>query len=235
MSEQHTSVEVQPRSGPLSRLLDLVYPQKCILCGDYLKQEEGPLCPHCKRSLPDTNLHSCRQYGISFHYCLSPLYYQGTLRQSFRRYKFQGQWQYSRFYSRWMIRCLGQQETHSEYDLVTWIPLNRVRLLQRGYDQTQLLAKPIARYLGRKLTPTLKKRKNIQAQSHLKGADQRWKNVKGAFALQKGASVKGKRILLVDDLITTGATLEEAAGVLMEAGASEVCCLTLACGRERTS
>lgn len=232
MSES-TFIEVQPSNRLLNSLLDLIYPLKCILCGDNLNGQEGPLCPHCKRNLPCTDLYSCRQYGIHFHYCLSPLHYQGALRKSFRRYKFQGQWQYSRVYSRWMIQCLGQRETHSHYDLVTWIPLNRMRLFRRGYDQTKLLAKPVARYLGQELASTLKKWKNIQAQSHLKGAGQRRQNVKGAFTLQNGVSVEGKRILLVDDLITTGATLEEAAGVLMDAGAVEVCCLTLACGGEK--
>ncbi len=231
---ERASIEVQKPNRFLSGLLDLVYPLKCPLCGAYLNGEEGPLCPHCKVSLPRTDGYSCRQYGVYFYDCLSPLHYQGALRRSFQRYKFEGQWQYSRVYSRWMLQCLGERARKRTYDLVTWIPLNRVRLLCRGYDQTKLLAKPVARYLDRKLVPTLKKRKNIQAQSRLKDAAQRQRNVKGAFILRDGVSVRGKRILLVDDLITTGATMEEAAKVLMDAGAAEVCGLTLARGRERS-
>lgn len=217
-------------------LRDLVYPPKCVLCGDFLHGDEKELCRKCVGSLPVTNACNCFQYGIQFTDCLSALYYR-PIRRSFLRYKFEGRWHYSSTYSRWMIQCLGQYGRDIHCDVVTWVPLNRIRRMKRGFDQTELIARPVARYLGMELTPTLVKCRSIRAQSHLEDASLRWKNIRGAFAVKQGASgmIQGKRILLIDDLITTGATLEEAAGVLMAAGAAEVRCLTLARGGEHFS
>lgn len=226
---QNVLETVQPKEGIRSWLLRLLYPPKCVLCGALLDAEGEVLCPACARSLPWTDADSCRRFGASFLLCLSPMWYQGGLRDSFQRYKFRGQWQYSRIYSRWMLQGLARWEPQWSFDLVTWVPLHRFRRYRRGYDQAKLLAQPVARYLELPLVSTLKKQKNITAQSHLKGASQRWENVQGSFRLRPGAEVDGRRILLVDDLITTGATLEQASSVLMEAGAAEICCLTLAC------
>lgn len=226
-------IETVPRKeGIFQWLLNLIYPPKCIFCGALLAEGEGPLCPTCANSLPRTDASSGCQFGEAFSVCLSPMHYQGMLRRSFQRYKFRGQWQYSRVYSRWMIESFARWQPPWRFDLVTWVPLHGMRRRKRGYDQTKLLAQPVARYLELPLTPTLRKRKNITAQSHLTTVDQRWENVKGCFQLLPGAEVEGRRILLIDDLITTGATLEQAASVLMEAGAEEIYCLTLACGAQ---
>lgn len=227
-------IEIVPqKKGFLHWILHLIYPPKCVLCGAFLAEEEAVLCPQCAANLPRTNPNSGLQFGEAFTLCLSPLHYQGMLRRSFQRYKFKGQWHYSRIYSRWMIESLATWQPQWNLDLVTWVPLHPMRLRKRGYDQTKLLAQPVARYLGLPLIRTLRKQKNITAQSHLTTVSQRWENVKGSFQLLPGVEVEGRRILLIDDLITTGATLEQAASVLMEAGAEAVYCLTLACGAQR--
>lgn len=213
----------------LNQLLRLLYPTKCMLCDDIITGKDGALCAKCRDNLPRTNEDSRIRHGIYFSRCLSPMHYQGELRDSFRRYKFWGQWQYSTLYSRWMLEALGHYAADWHVDMVTWIPLNHWRLVRRGYDQTKLLAQPVAKYLGLPLSPTLVKRR-IPLQSHL-NAEKRAENVKDAFRLRPGVETYGKCVLLVDDLITTGSTLEEAASVLLAAGAAEVCCLTLACGK----
>lgn len=224
------AVQHPGRSHWLKQPLRLLYPTKCVLCGDIITGEDRELCPKCRDNLPRTDEGSRIQYGVYFSRCLSPMHYQGELRSSFRRYKFQGQWQYSALYSRWMLEALGRYAADWPIDMVTWVPLNRWRLMRRGYDQTRLLAQPVAKYLGLPLIPALVKR-HIPPQSRL-NAEKRAKNVKDAFRLRPGVEAEGKCVLLVDDLITTGATLEEAASVLLAAGAAEVCCLTLACGRD---
>lgn len=211
-------------------LIDLIYPPKCVLCGRPLRKGEEDLCTSCGKNLHFTNILTCKQYGLNYHYCLSALYYK-PLRESFLRYKFDGRWHYNRLYSRWLIRTLGKWEPRS-FDVVTWVPLHELRRFFRGYDQTKLMAEPVARSLNRKLTPTLRKQRNIRPQSHLSGVAERESNIRGAFALrpEAGELIRGKSILLIDDIITTGSTLEEAAGVLRKAGAREVSCLTLARG-----
>lgn len=208
------------------RLLRLLYPTKCMLCGQILPDSEEQLCCDCASQLPRTDEETAIQPGIYFSRCLSPMYYQGALRPSFRRYKFRGQRQYSTLYSQWMIEALKESAADWPVDMVTWIPLNRWRLMRRGYDQTRLLAQPVAEQLHLPLTPTLRKRR-VPPQSRLEGS-KREANIRDAFQLLGDVDVTGKRILLVDDLITTGSTLEAAAQVLIDHGAADVWSLTLA-------
>lgn len=227
--EKTEAIERPARCKWLNNLLRLFYPTKCILCGDIITGEDTELCAKCRCNLPRTDESSRIRYGVHFSRCLSPMRYQGELRASFQRYKFRGQWQYSALYSRWILEALGRYAADWPIDMVTWIPLNRWRLMRRGYDQTKLLACPVAKYLELPLSLTLVKG-CIPPQSYL-SAEKRAENVKDAFHLYPGVEIHGKCVLLVDDLITTGSTLEEAASVLLAAGAAEVCCLTLACGR----
>lgn len=222
-----TAPIVRPTPHPRWRRLEnFIYPPKCILCGDIMPDAEEAVCPSCLDALPLTDSFSALRFGEHFSVCLSPLFYRGKLRRSFRRYKFYGQWQYAAYYSRWMMRIMAREGKSWKVDVVTWVPLNRWRQFRRGYDQTRLLAEPVARFLDRPLVRTLIKHPK-RAQSQL-GGRKRWENIKNAFSIHPKADVGEKNVLLVDDLITTGSTLEEAAQVLRAAGAERVYCLTLA-------
>jgi ComF family protein len=113
-------------------------------------------------------------------------------------------------------------EDRLDFDLLTWIPISAQRLRKRGYDQVELLAQKVARELNRPLVPTLKKIRHNQPQSGIVGAAERRANVLGAYSILDGADVAGKRILLLDDILTTGATASECSRVLLTAGAAEV-------------
>ena len=207
--------------------LDFCLPRKCLFCRSELA-EDVPLCPACQKALPVTGERADRK-GVHFGRCLSPLYYTSGLRDSFHRYKFGGHWHYSRIFARWMWECLEKEEPDFlRFDLVTWTPLSLPRALKRGYDQSRRLAQGVARRSGLPLVPTLEKTRNNPPQSGTAGPKERRKNTAGVYRLKPGASVRDKRILLVDDIITTGSTLEEASRILQEAGAAEICCLTLA-------
>ena len=109
------------------------------------------------------------------------------------------------------------------------VPLATATLLrERGYDQARLLAKATAKTLGMPLTPTLYKQRNTQPQSGTGDAAKRRANITGAYRMKKDADVTGKRILLIDDIVTTGSTLSECARVLGKAGAEQVVCATVA-------
>ncbi len=115
----------------------------------------------------------------------------------------------------------------TSFDLVVPTPLHWRRRLKRGFNQADLLARELSRTTGIPLLRALRKTKNTQVQSTLSGP-QRRRNVKGAFRVKNAASISKKRILLVDDVYTTGATANACAKVLKDAGAQSVAVLTLA-------
>ena len=125
-----------------------------------------------------------------------------------------------------------QREYPDGFDMLTWVPVSRLRKLRRGYDQVELLAKAVGRELGLSPVPTLKKIRNNRPQSRLKDPAARRANVLGAYRLLEGAAVKGQRVLLLDDILTTGATAGECARVLLSAGAKEVHCAAVAAARK---
>ena len=205
------------------RLLDLLYPPKCAFCRK-LVTDGRMLCPDCERALPvpEKEKQSKKISGLAV--CLSPLYYTGDVRQSLHRYKFQGAAAYYRIYAELMAACVREHGLTA--DLVTWVPLSRRRLRRRGYDQARLLAEEVAGRLALPCEQTLEKIRNNPAQSGTSGAEERQKNVLGVY--RAVTSFAGEHVLLVDDIVTTGATLSEAAKELLNAGAEQVSGLTLA-------
>ena len=207
-------------------LLDLLYPPRCAFCHTFLETSGEGVCAQCKTGLPFAQ-NGGRQRFSFVRACVSPLNYEGDVRASLLRYKFGGATGYAKVYGR-LVADTVRTELAGEYDLVTWVPLSRKRLRERGYDQACLLARSTAKELGLPLTPTLHKQRNTQPQSGTGDAAKRRANIAGAYCMKTGADVTGKRILLMDDIVTTGATLSECARVLGKAGAEQVVCATVA-------
>lgn len=205
------------------RLLDLLYPPKCAFCRR-LVTDGRMLCPACEKQLPapEKEMQSRKISGLAV--CLSPLYYTGDVRQSLHRYKFRGATAYYRIYAELMADCL--RENGVTADLVTWVPLSRKRLRKRGYDQARLLAEEVARLTHLPCEQTLEKPIHNSAQSGTRSAEERIRNVQGVY--RAVTSFCGESILLIDDIVTTGATLSAAADVLLNVGAEQVTGLTLA-------
>ena len=208
--------------------LDLLFPPKCAFCWKITSGKDEVCCQKCIESLPYA-AGGGRTQGGSFDYCVSPLYYSGQVRQSILRFKFRGAAAYADIYGMMLAACISEY-ARERHDLVTWVPLSRKRRKSRGYDQAKLLAEATARHLGMMAAQTLKKTIDAGPQSELPGRAERQKNIKGVFEALCAQQVAGKRILLIDDIITTGATLSECARVLKAAGASCVVCATLAKG-----
>ncbi|MCD7753360.1 MAG: ComF family protein [Clostridiales bacterium] len=215
-------------AGLWSRVLNLVYPPRCVFCQDFLTGErtERGVCAACEQALPRTDGTTALRPGDYFTFCLSPLLYQGVVRESIRRYKFSGRSYYHRVYGVFLRSCL-KERLPSPPDVVTWAPLSARRKRRRGYDQAKLLAEEAGKLYGLRPVPLLKKVRHTPAQSSL-GRAAREENVQGVYRIRPDASVSGKRVLLVDDIITTGSTLSECSRVLLKSGAAEVVCLTLA-------
>lgn len=209
-------------------LLDLLFPPRCPFCRGLLQPGETHLCGDCRENLPYTDGETAVQTGSFFSCCISPLFYQDDVRESFHRFKFEGHSRYAGCYGALMVDWIHRFFPPDTYDLITWVPLSKKRRKHRGYDQAMLLATAIGASLSCPVERLLEKQKERPPQSSLQGTTPRFLNVKDAYVVSAPALTAGKRILLVDDVITTGATLSECAGKLLAAGAADVLCVTLA-------
>ena len=211
-------------------LLDLLFPPRCPFCDRLLPEGERDICHVCQPVLPWTDPGKAEPAGEFVDKCVSPLWYRDPVRASFHRYKFGGCRDYAPVYAALMAQCV-RDRLAGEYDLLTYVPLSRKRRRQRGYDQVRLLAEGMAPLLGLPVTETLEKTRHNPAQSGLTEESARRANVLGAYRATDPGAVRGKRVLLADDVVTTGSTLSECARVLRSAGAAGVVCVTLARAR----
>ena len=206
-----------------------LFPDKCILCGRILDKQETDLCHHCRIHAPECPvLHSKYPYLNSW---LALWYYEDEVRRSLLRYKFYGKRAYANAYAR-LLGMKLLREDRADFDVMTWIPISEKRRRKRGFDQVALLAQRLGAELGMKTQPLLKKIRDNPAQSGIVGQAERRANVLGVYQVVDPEAVRGKRILLLDDIITTGATAGECARVLLTAGAKEVHFAVIAAARQ---
>jgi ComF family protein len=221
-------------------LLSLLYPSTCPVCergSDSL--ETAPLCSQCLKtikrysgpscrvcSLPLVSVHSdicgsCISDPPFFSYVVSYGLYSDVLASAINLFKFSGFRRLSKPLSRFLL------ETEiPDVDLVMPVPMTKRSMLERGYNQSALIAKEVSKATGYPLDiDSLQKVRETLPQVGLKAED-RAKNLKNAFLVT--GDLRGKRVLLIDDVMTTGATLRECSRVLVKAGATEVIGLVLA-------
>ena len=208
-------------------LLDLLFPPKCVFCRVLLNSSEELICPDCQQRLPWLVGNEAHRKLPMISDCVSPLSFQGNVRESIHRYKFNGKSWYAQNYGILMAQCV-QDHLEGSYDLISWVPVSRQRKRERGYDQSFLLAYEMGKVFGQRPAALLKKIKNTQPQSGRKSESARRSNVKGAYIAIRKEMLAGKRILLVDDIVTTGETLLECTRTLKAAGAGDIVCVTLA-------
>jgi len=209
-----------------STLLDLLFPPKCVFCSGVLNKTDESWCDKCTEALPYADNHG-RRDGEVFDFCISPLYYTGVVRRSILRYKFRDASHYADAYGKFLAECIREAPDIS-YDLISWVPLSSKRERKRGYDQAMLLAMATALELDEVAVETLKKPHDVQAQSELGDKNERSANISGAYIVSDKDIITGRRILLIDDVVTTSSTLNECSGELLSAGAAGIICAALA-------
>lgn len=212
-------------------VLDLLFPPKCPFCQRVLDDPRAPLCPNCQPKLPWLEGGAAERRVDFLDSCFSPLAYRGGVPDAVHRYKFEGVRAYGEPFGLLMAQCLRDHLPQGA-DLITWAPLSRQRLRKRGYDQAKLLALTVGRELSIPTAAALSKVKHTQPQSQLEEESARRANALGAYTPLSGVDLSGKRVVLVDDIVTSGSTLSECAAQLRIAGAAEVVGLTLAQARE---
>lgn len=226
----------------VSQIINLFFPARCPVCNE-IGQRHMHLCEGCKENIsriedrclgcgnPRTG---CTCFKNKFTLLLaSPFVYEGTLRKAIHRFKFDGQTDLAKFFGKETAECVAHEFGDVKFDIVTCVPQTKRKRRKRGYNQSALLAKEIAKRLSLPYDELLLiKTRDTPDQHDLKGKA-RIKNLKDAFAADKPESVKGKTILLCDDIKTTGTTLNECRKTLIKAGAKEVYCTTIAVTPEK--
>lgn len=205
----------------MGALLDMLFPPKCVLCGTVLDRGEQDLCTLCRRETWECPANNRRiQFLDSW---TAVWYYEGNVRKSLLRFKFGGRRSYAGNYGRLLAMRLLREHPEG-FDVLTWVPISPWRKLTRGYDQVELLAEAVGRELGMEPVRLLRKIRNNPPQSGIHGEAKRRANVLGAYRAVNRDCIVGKRILLLDDILTTGATARECARVLHTAGSGEIHC-----------
>lgn len=236
----------------ISGLTDIVYPRTCLicktnlkgishidnlvcsLCWQNIKRNLPPFCYSCGRQLDTSHLTkhicpSCIKRKLNFDRAFSPCIYEGVIKELIHEFKYKGKDYLGTTLSSLMIEFIKEYDLPMYYiDFITPIPLHRTRLREREFNQAEVLANHIAREFKKNLlNDNLIRHRLTKTQTELEEKE-RILNVKDSFKVLEKECIKGKNILLVDDVLTTAATSSEAACALKNAGANLVFVLTLA-------
>lgn len=210
-------------------LLDLIYPPRCMLCRRLVSSSRTTVCINCLDTLPD---YDGAPLEVRFaKSCAATFYYEEKLREAFLRYKFYGRKSYGAQFGKWLAVTI--RDKYPDFDVMTWVPVSKKRRRERGYDQAEIVCRAAAKELGVLAVPILTKIRHNEVQSRLHDISMRHANASGAYSVLRDAEISGKRILLIDDIVTTGSTLSECCRVLLTAGAESVVCAALATPRKQ--
>ena len=218
----------------LKQLINLVFPIKCIFCGELLGfDNKVSICNECYGKIP---FFDDRVYELgplySFDNCICLCEYSGIIKDAIKRYKFYNKPAYYRTFGKLLADKIMRVTTADKIDIIISIPLNKDRQNQRGYNQSYLISNYISKLLKiSEKSYALGKVRNTGVQS-LMNRNLRAANVEGAYKVLYPEKVKGRRVFLIDDILTTGSTLSECSRVLKESGAVEVTAVAIASGRK---
>lgn len=231
-------------------ILDFVYPQSCPICQKHLDRDErqvcegcwkslailpAPFCPYCKSLFEEEESlveHGCMYLSKPKDRRILAVTSLGTFDDYYQKLVHRFKYDKKIPLGKRLAARLGQTVAccidFTSCDLVIPVPLHRARHRERGFNQSEILAEGISEETKIPLAKDiLKRRKNTKDQTYL-NARQRTENVRDAFAVTKPGRVDGKNVILVDDVMTTGATLNECARMLQKAGAGRIVAATLA-------
>lgn len=215
----------------MTAILDILFPPKCAFCGKLL-ENSGSICDFCRDSLPLRAENSLTMIGENQYPAAIAFYYDSPVKEGVKAFKFGRKSWRSKPFARYIAQTAAEWLGGS-FDTITFVPVSWRRNFERGFDQSRLLAEQTAKLWDARAVPTLRKIRHNSRQSTLTSAALRRQNASGVYAVPHPERVRGKKLLLIDDICTTGSTLASAAGALMEAGAASVVCAALAGGHKK--
>lgn len=211
------------------KILNLIFPNVCGFCE---KINNNSLCKKCELNLSKYEINCIKDYTKDkqkyFDYLFCALKYENIVREKILKYKFNENSYLYKTFAKIIIKNEKIYRFLKLYDIIISVPMHKNKFSIRGYNQSELIAKEIAKQtkidFGKDV---LLKVKNTKVQSTLTKT-QRTQNIKGAFLVKNTDKIKNQKIILVDDIYTTGSTVNECSKVLKNAGAKEICVVTIA-------
>ena len=204
----------------------MIYPNKCGICNKICKNN---ICEQCEKIIDNyvkfnKLCYNNKEFDIHIYFAK----YEKLIREKILEYKFKNKAYLHNFFAEIIIKYEKEYSFLKKYDIITPVPIHKIRKIARGYNQTELIAKDIAKQI-KNLTykNTLKKIKNTVPQSSL-NKEQRSINAQNSYIILKNVELNDKNIVLFDDIYTTGATVNECCKLLKKAGADKIAVLTIA-------
>ena len=213
----------------LDKFLDIIYPPVCGVCG---RINKNSLCKKCELQLKSQAVFGSDNYKDDYNKFFDEhLYvflYSGIVRSILLNYKFNDNAYLYKTFTNFLFKNENFVENIKRYDIIVPVPLSKKRENERGYNQSLLIAKEISGTTKISIDKTcLKKPKNITAQSTL-NKEKRLENTTGAYTINNSKKIQNKKVLIVDDIYTTGSTVNECSKLIKQAGATRVGVLTIA-------
>ncbi len=210
----------------LRDLFYLFFPSHCASCDRTLLKNEHIICLRCRHELPVTNYHFLNVekiekvfYGripITNATALLSFHKDGLVQNLIHNLKYRGQENIGKVLGNWLGSELKQISAYQEIDIIIPVPIHRKRMKERGYNQVAKFGQEIAKHLHADYIDFILKKKSNTFKQSKKNRQTRWENTQGSFIIENQNLLQDKHILLVDDIITTGATLESCALLLLQ-------------------
>lgn len=230
-------------------LVSLLYPRHCAVCGEpvvsarrlcgacrhSLPRLEGPRCSVCSQPFggaldPGFRCMNCGDRSLHFDFATSAYRSRGAVRELVHSFKYNGQLHLRHLLGRMLAEGFRDTRvTESGFGCIVPVPLHPARERERGFNQASVLAEVAARRVGWPVDACLQRLRHTETQTHFH-REERFENLKNAFAVRPGTRLAGRAFALVDDVLTTGSTADACARALREAGASAVVVITVARG-----
>lgn len=211
--------------GLRHRLSGLFFPDRCVICSKVVVRD-NLCCERCSalQFQGQDVFYTPREYPER---CMSAFDYRGSAGNAVKRMKFQGDLRAAEYFAQRMAKILEEQFPTLPWELITYVPMTEQRQKERGYNQAQVLADLISEQIGIPVQDELLLRTGSSAQHRMSAALRRWNAVE-SYGAYPGASLSGERILLIDDVLTTGSTAGACARILQQLGAGKVTVMTAA-------
>lgn len=228
----------------INKVIRILYPRKCMGCSTFISiDKDAYLCDICYKDFQREFDNACQICGRNIQHkgrCLScntaklhfdkgysVLVYKNSVREAILKFKYKGKFNYAQYLGK-ILCSYCTTNSIDGYDYITAVPLHKDRYKQRGYNQAKLLGKILAKHTNTPYKDLLIRYKNTLPQNAL-NKSQREKNIKNSFGLINNINLHSKNILIVDDIFTTGSTINECAKILKKNGANSVDFICLSC------
>lgn len=225
--------------GLLDDFVSLFYPSVCYACGNSMYRNEETICTSCRFHLPRTDFHKQPDNPLSKTFWgrvnvenVSAFFYfsKGSkVQHLMHEFKYRGRYEIGVYLGKLYGSELKKEESYKDIEMIIPVPLHSKKLRKRGYNQSEKFASGLAHSMGVPLETRLLIRTYASETQTRKTRFSRWENVKEIFLLTDPEKIAGKHLLLVDDVITTGATMEACANHLLEAEGTRISLASLAC------